>query len=298
MQALIFGWGTYGKTLRRGLEKYYGIDIVAVCDNDENKGGGKGVPVIAPEKLSEISFDKIFICMRRGDAFRRVENQLLEMGIPKEKIVIMEMSSEYQDAYIELDPFRKNWIRYFADFTREIGLTGNVAECGVYRGETAMFINKYWPDRTLYLCDTFEGFAQKDIDSENDGFSAFKSGAFKNNPFKSETSELLIENVKARMLYPDKVKIYKGYFPESAKHIADKFCFVNLDMDLYQPELEGLRFFWDKMEIGGVILLHDYFHPDLPGVKAAVADFEKELSQALPKIPIGDHCSIAIIKNY
>ncbi|MCI8524143.1 MAG: hypothetical protein HFI62_13190 [Lachnospiraceae bacterium] len=52
------------------------------------------------------------------------------------------------------------------------------------------------------------------------------------------------------------------------------------------------------MEIGGVILLHDYFHPDLPGVKAAVADFEKELSQALPKIPIGDHCSIAIIKNY
>ena len=43
MQALIFGWGTYGKTLRRGLEKYYGIDIVAVCDNDENKwwGGGR-----------------------------------------------------------------------------------------------------------------------------------------------------------------------------------------------------------------------------------------------------------------
>ena len=39
MQALIFGWGTYGKTLRRGLEKYYGIDIVAVCDNDENKWG-------------------------------------------------------------------------------------------------------------------------------------------------------------------------------------------------------------------------------------------------------------------
>ena len=46
MQAVMFGWGTFGQVLKRGLEKYCGIDIVAICDNDKNKwGGGKGVPV-------------------------------------------------------------------------------------------------------------------------------------------------------------------------------------------------------------------------------------------------------------
>lgn len=71
---------------------------------------------------------------------------------------------------------------------------------------------------------------------------------------------------------------------------------MNLDMDLYRPQLEGLRFFWNRMEVGGVILLHDYFDSKLPGVKAAVTDFEKEINCVIPKIPIGDDSSIAIIK--
>lgn len=299
MQAVIFGWGNYGRALKRGLEKYYGIEVIAICDNDEGKWGATedGVPIIAPKQLPEIFFEKIFICIRKGELFKSVEKQLLEMKISKDKVVVMQMSVEYQDAFIELDSARKNWIRDFADYTREIGLKGNVAECGVYRGETAMFINKYWSDRLLYLCDTFEGFSEKDIGNESNNFLEFKNGPHKCNPFRNETPEMLIENVKRRMLYPDNVKIYQGYFPECARNIVDKFCFVNLDMDLCQPQLEGLRFFWNKMEIGGVILLHDYFHPDLPGVKAAVTDFEKELGIVLPKVPIGDNCSIAVIKH-
>lgn len=229
--------------------------------------------------------------------FKSVEEQLFEMGISKEKIIVMQMSIGHQDAFIELDFIRRNWIKHFADYTRELGLTGNIAECGVYRGETAMFLNKYWPDRVLYLCDTFEGFAEKDIANECNKYFAFRNGSFKHNLFKNETAEQLIENVRTRMRYPDKVKIYQGYFPECSKSIVDKFCFVNLDMDLYQPQLDGLRFFGNKMEIGGVILLHDYFHPDLPGVKSAVADFENELAYALTKLPIGDNCSIAVIKS-
>ena len=66
-------------------------------------------------------------------------------------------------------------------------------------------------------------------------------------------------------------------------------------MDLYQPMLAGLRFFYSKMYPGGVILMHDYFHPELPGVKQAVEEFEKETQITLCKVPIGDFCSIAVI---
>ena len=41
-----------------------------------------------------------------------------------------------------------------------------MAELGVYRGEFAKEINKVFPDRTLYLFDTFEGFAEQDCDTE------------------------------------------------------------------------------------------------------------------------------------
>ncbi len=74
-------------------------------------------------------------------------------------------------------------------------------------------------------------------------------------------------------------------------------CFVNLDMDLYTPILSGLRFFWNKMVPGGGIMIHDYFHSELPGVKKALHDFEAELGQTLAKTPIGDGCSIFIIKR-
>lgn len=60
--------------------------------------------------------------------------------------------------------------------------------------------------------------------------------------------------------------------------------------------LSGLRFYWNKMEKGGCILLHDYFHDGLQGVKKAVDDFEYENHITLNKMPIGDHISLAIIK--
>lgn len=299
MKAVIFGAGKYGTALKRGLEKYCGVEVMAICDNDSGKWGKQidSVRIISPDEIRQIPFEKIFISLMFGELFKTAVDQLLQMGIPEEKMVILKTDTTYQDAFIELDPVRKNWIKCFADYTREAGLYGNVAECGVYQGETSMFLNKYWPDRTLYLCDTFEGFDKDDVMYENKNFSAFQEGSFGFQSFKGESSETLIKYVKARMPYPEKAKICKGYFPKSAEKINDIFCFVNLDMDLYQPQLEGLRFFWDKMEKGGVILLHDYFHPDLPGVKAAVTDFEREINVKLPKIPIGDECSIAIIRS-
>ncbi|MCM1047759.1 MAG: class I SAM-dependent methyltransferase [Clostridiales bacterium] len=298
MKAVVFGAGHYGRILARGLQKYYGVTIIAVCDNDDTKWGGQidGIKVIAPCQLQEYDFEKIFICIRKGNQFRAVESQLIELGILNEKIVVMQRSTEYQDAFLEFDVVRKNWIKCFADYTRECKLKGNIAECGVYYGETAMFINKYWKDRTLYLCDTFEGFVDQEVMDEREKFDAFRAGTFTYSTFKAETPELMIDTVSTRMLYPEKVKILQGRFPESVRNIEDKFAFVNLDMDLYQPQLDGLRFFWDKMETGGVILLHDYFHPELPGVKMAVADFEKEMNFILPKTPIGDGCSIAVLK--
>lgn len=300
MESVVFGAGSFGIILKRGLEKYCGVHICAICDNDESKWGKEidNVKICSPQKLLDMNFEKIFICALRIDQYSAIEMQLVNMGIPKEKIVIMRTSKEYGDAFIEDDFVRKNWIKAFAEYTKETDMLGSVAECGVYYGETAMFINKYWPDRKLHLFDTFEGFPDSDIAYDINSFPAFESGPFSANPFKIDSQpDSIIDVIKSRMCYPDNLRIHKGCFPECAGIIEDRFCFVNLDMDLYQPQLEGLRYFWNKMEPGGVILLHDYYHQALPGVSMAVSDFEKELGEQLLKFPIGDYCSIAVIKR-
>ena len=77
--------------------------------------------------------------------------------------------------------------------------------------------------------------------------------------------------------------------------VQETFAFVNLDMDLYIPMLEGLRYFGDKMSKYGCILLHDYFSSEFERVEAAVNDYEREIGRELIKLPIGDDCSLAII---
>ena len=77
-----------------------------------------------------------------------------------------------------------------------------------------------------------------------------------------------------KMRYRENVIIKKGLFPASAKEIDEKFAFVSLDMDLFNPIFEGLEFFWPKMSPGGVIFVHDYDCWD--GVTKAVMKFSSE----------------------
>jgi hypothetical protein len=48
---------------------------------------------------------------------------------------------------------------------------------------------------------------------------------------------------------------------------------------------------------GSVILVHDYYHAGLIGVKNAIDDFELEIGKSIIKMPIGDNQSIALIRE-
>ena len=194
----------------------------------------------------------------------------------------------WEQSYIDEKNPRVVWLRSFRDYVIEEDLKGNVAECGVFRGHFAFWINKYFSNKKLYLCDTFVGFIRDELEEDIDKYGTMMTG----DTFKGTDSDFILSKMPNR----HNCIIKKGHFPHTVSDLDDSFCFVNLDMDLYRPQLNGLIFFWNKMVTGGVILLHDYFHSNLQGVKGAVNDFEKMLGYTVPKIPIADFCSIAIIK--
>lgn len=161
---------------------------------------------------------------------------------------------------------------------------GSVAELGVYKGEFAKRLNFLFSDRPLYLFDTFEGFNKKDIEIEkSNNFSA-------GNQDFSDTS---VEFVLGKMKYPKNCVIKKGFFPDTAKDVSATFCFVSLDADLYEPVLNGLDFFYPKLEKGGFIFVHDFNNDAYKGARQAVIKYCKENN--IGYVPLPDSGGTVVI---
>lgn len=143
--------------------------------------------------------------------------------------------------------------------------SGSVAELGVYKGQSSAVLSYYAEkfDRKMYLIDTFQGFSEQQFE-ENMGEG--KQKAFKDTSL--EVARAAVGN------YPQNRWVV-GVFPDSAtdEMRADTYAFVSLDCDLYEPIKEGLKFFWPRMNVGGMIFVHDYSSGHWPGVTRAVDEF-------------------------
>lgn len=163
-------------------------------------------------------------------------------------------------------------------------IPGNLAELGVFKGKFARYMNQYFPDRSFYLFDTFEGFDNRDKQTEQSNNYSSASQDF------SSTSA---KQVLAQMPFPEKCIIKKGYFPESAMSVEDTFALVSLDTDLYEPIYNGLIFFYPRLSKGGYILIHDFNNDHYKGVRDAVKKFCKENN--IGYLPIPDKAGTVII---
>jgi O-methyltransferase len=142
------------------------------------------------------------------------------------------------------------------------GVPGDLAEIGVYRGNTARILAHAARanGRQLFLFDTFTGFDAADqADTER------PSGAFR------DTS---LEAVKV-FVGPENVRYVAGRFPDSLAGMAmpERFALVHLDCDLYQPIAAGIAYFYPRLSPGGLLIVHDYSSGHWGGCAQAIDAF-------------------------
>ena len=275
---IIYGGGSTGEKLFLQFQAEKEYHIICFADSSPSMQNKQkfNLSVVAPKQIPDYDFDYIVIATMTG--WEEVTKMLVnDFNIQRDKII-----TKYVEISIEA---RITFLKNYAKLVYEKNMPGNVAEGGVFQGEFAKYINKYFFDRKLYLFDTFEGFDNRDKKKEA---SFFEEGEL----YKYKTN---IQLVESKLLHKDNCIIKPGYFPESANDVDDEFVFVNLDFDLYNPTLSGLEFFYPKMIDGGVILVHDYFSELYKGVKSGVDYFLKEKGIKY-MMPIGDGVSVAIIK--
>lgn len=230
--------------------------------------------------------------------YRVIYNVWDFITVADRKITTLAAASDFERAYIGTlipdykqplhDYMRIKTFELCADEIINKNLKGDVAELGVFQGDFAKFINKKFPERRLYLFDTFEGFDEEQLSGiEKEDEKDF---------FRIRFADTTIQSVLDKMTTPENCVIKKGLFPQSLGDMDGKYVFVSLDADLKEPIYEGLRYFYPRLVEGGYIFVHDYNQWSLVAkqVKEAVEQYEQEFHE-LVKVPIADRAGTLVI---
>lgn len=157
-------------------------------------------------------------------------------------------------------------------FVKSLLLPGDVAECGVYLGETsrelARYLDEHGIDKRLHMFDTFEGFPAIITDEERSLAEGDELGAGR---FYG-TLEAVFEQMSGAGRY----EIHCGNFSDTFAAFSRPLCFIHADADLYQSTVEIIRLADRCLVPGGHIVFDDYDNPRFPGINLAI---ERHLSR-------------------
>jgi len=157
-------------------------------------------------------------------------------------------------------------------------LEGVYAECGVFKGGSAFLIAHtiQGTGKQLELYDTFEGMP---AEAKNDA-SRHRVGEFGNTSL--DAVKAYLDKFEATQFFPDRI-------PETFDTEQNKrYCFVHVDVDLYQSVHDCCHYFYPRLVPGGVIIFDDYgFLRYRDAAKRAVDEFFSDKPDVLVSFHTG-----------
>jgi hypothetical protein len=156
-----------------------------------------------------------------------------------------------------------------------LSLEGDFVECGVNRGGISRAVIEFvnfgtLHDRRFFLLDTYRG---------SDGVVAEIRDAYQE----------CYEDVVRTFSPFRNVKIIRGLVPDTLSQVdSHRVAYLSIDMNNAAPEVAALRFFWDKLVKGAVVLLDDYSYAECyRPQKEALDDLGRELGFSVLTMPTG-----------
>jgi len=142
-------------------------------------------------------------------------------------------------------------------------LPGDLVEFGCAEGRTARLLATV-STKLVHVYDSFNGLPTKDpLDGNSE---QFVEGAIRTLP------ETVIATFEAGGLEPP--VIHSGWFCDlTDSDMPEQVAFAFLDCDFYHSMLDALALVYPKLSPGAALVVHDYHHHELPGVKVACDQF-------------------------
>jgi O-methyltransferase len=157
------------------------------------------------------------------------------------------------------------------------GTPGDLVETGVWRGGTGMFMRAVLDTRgdsarTVWLADSFAGMPvpkperfAADLDSPDlSGCSYLRVGL-----------ESVRRNFARFGLLDERVRFLEGWFADTLPQASIRsIAVLRLDGDLYESTMDSLVALYDRVSVGGFVIVDDYH--GWPGCKQAVDEFRAQ----------------------
>jgi O-methyltransferase len=164
-------------------------------------------------------------------------------------------------------------------------ISGDTVECGVFTGGSSFLI-----------CEAKSKFSNVSFEHHVfDSFQGLSNPSEIDLPEKSRTSlwqknDLAVseDRVRKNLSRFSFVKYYQGWIPERFSEVSNKkFSFVHVDVDLYQPTFDSLKFFYERMNPGGILLCDDYGFESCPGAYKAFNDLMQDKPEKIIQLSSG-----------
>jgi len=152
------------------------------------------------------------------------------------------------------------------------GVKGDFIETGIWRGGTCIFmlgvLMAYGvTDRTVWAADSFQGVPPPTL-PEDEGFD-ISSRVF---PVLAVSLEEVQELIQRYGLLNENIRFLKGWVKDTLPSAPiERLAILRLDGDLYESTMDGLVPLYDKIELGGYVIVDDY--GSCPPCKRAIDEF-------------------------
>ncbi|MGP0068511.1 MAG: TylF/MycF family methyltransferase [Isosphaeraceae bacterium] len=153
------------------------------------------------------------------------------------------------------------------------GVPGDLIETGVWRGGATILMRAILKahgvtDRVVWVADSFAGLPPPDSNQypqdEGDRLHTFGELAV--------ALEQVQDNFRRYGLLDDQVRFLEGWFRETLPSAPiERLAVLRLDGDMYQSTIEALESLYDKVSVGGYVIVDDY--GNVAGCRQAVHDF-------------------------
>ena len=159
-------------------------------------------------------------------------------------------------------------------FMATSSIDGACLEAGCFKGLSSFLlcsysrlINHQFKGEGFSILDSFEGLSEpskKDLES----LCSVSTRAEK------QLYTAAIDQVRKSLSAFPGIILHKGWIPEILSEIPErKYRFVHIDLDLYDPIIKSLEYFYPRLLPGGILVIDDYGYLDFPGAKKAVDEF-------------------------
>ena len=159
-------------------------------------------------------------------------------------------------------------------------IPGDLIETGVWRGGATILMRAILKvyevtDRTVWVADSFEGLPEPDPQK----FPV--ESKFHRDPLMKEfykTFAATLEDVKRNFaaygLLDNQVKFLQGWFKDTLPRAPiEQLAVMRLDGDYYESTTDALTNLYDKLSIGGYVIIDDYGQDAWTNCRQAVDEF-------------------------